>query len=60
MPSHLEEEIAEGQAMLADCPAFVGHDRTARCECVRHAVVHGASAQITSRSCIRPALACSG
>lgn len=26
MPSHLEEEIVEGQAMLVDCPAFLGHD----------------------------------
>jgi len=31
MPSHLEEEIAEGQAMLVDCPAFLGHDGAARC-----------------------------
>jgi hypothetical protein len=30
MPSHLEEEIVEGQAMLVDCPAFLGHDG-ARC-----------------------------
>jgi len=26
MPSHLEEEIVEGQAMLVDCPAFLGRD----------------------------------
>lgn len=26
MPSHLEEEIVEGEAMLVDCPAFLGHD----------------------------------
>jgi len=26
MPSHLEEEIVEGQAMLVDCPAFLDHD----------------------------------
>jgi hypothetical protein len=30
MPSHLEEEIVEGQVMLVDCPAFLGHDGT-RC-----------------------------
>ena len=30
MPSHLEEEIVEGEAMLVDCPAFLGHDG-ARC-----------------------------
>ncbi len=30
MPSHLEEEIVEGEAMLVDCPALLGHDG-ARC-----------------------------
>jgi hypothetical protein len=30
MPSHFEEEIVEGEAMLVDCPAFLGHDG-ARC-----------------------------
>jgi hypothetical protein len=30
MPSHLEEQLVEGQAMLVDCPAFLGHDG-ARC-----------------------------
>ena len=30
MPSHLEEETVEGEAMLIDCPAFLGHDG-ARC-----------------------------
>jgi hypothetical protein len=30
MSSHLEEEIVEGEAMLVDCPAFLGHDG-ARC-----------------------------
>jgi hypothetical protein len=30
MPSHLEEEIVDGQPMLVDCPAFLGRDG-ARC-----------------------------
>jgi hypothetical protein len=30
MPSHSEEEIVEGEAMLVDCPAFLGH-HGARC-----------------------------
>ena len=28
---HLEDEITEGQAMLVDCPAFLGHDGAVRC-----------------------------
>ena len=28
---HLEDEIIEGQAMLVDCPAFLGHDAAVRC-----------------------------
>ena len=31
MPSHLKEEITEGQAILVDCPAFLGHDGATRC-----------------------------
>jgi len=31
LPPHLEAEITEGQAMLVDCPAFLGHDGAVRC-----------------------------
>ena len=44
MPSHLEEEIVDGQPMLVDCPAFLGRDGAVRC---------GLPAEVEARYTIR-------
>jgi len=44
VPSHLTEEAMTGQAMLADCPAFLSHDGSARC---------GLPAEVEARYTIR-------
>ena len=47
MPSHLEEEIMRGQAMLVDCPAFLDHHHH------HHGTRCGLPAEVEARYTIR-------